>query len=77
MTTLSKRATREQKIAMAIIEGAIKTVIQCHPENKVSPTFASSVAKRAVGVLTGRDSPVVLTGKPVNQVEEINYFKSL
>jgi hypothetical protein len=52
MTTLSRRATRNQEKALAIIAGAVRTVALVHPDWTIAQA-AKSIAKRATGTLTG------------------------
>lgn len=61
MTTLSKRATPRQTKVLRIIEGAVLNAGHAHPEWKISPVMARSIAKRASGTLTAA-WPDVLAG---------------
>jgi hypothetical protein len=52
MTTLFRRATRAQQKAINIIAGAVRTAASVHPDQNCAD-LAASIAKRAVGTLTG------------------------
>lgn len=54
MASLYKRATPSQKRILRAVEGAVKNVSHCHPEWKIRPNFARSIAKRAAGTLTAQ-----------------------
>lgn len=54
MVTLSKRATPSQKRVLRAVEGAVKNASDAHPDWKLSPAVARSIAKRAAGTLTAQ-----------------------
>jgi hypothetical protein len=70
MTTLYKRATPPQWRILRIVEGAVKSMGDAHPEARITHRMARSIAKRAAGTLTAQ-WPDVLTAKrsPLVMVE--------
>lgn len=62
MVTLAKRATPAQYRILRIVAGAVKNAGDAHPELKITPRFARSVAKRAAGTLSAQ-WPEVLAAK--------------
>ena len=62
MSSLARRATYRQKRAFAIIEGAVKNASDVHPEIRIPKHMRSSIAKRAVGMLTSQWDSVLSAG---------------
>jgi hypothetical protein len=67
MSTLYKRATPAQHRILRAVEGAVKNVAHAHPEHKLTPGIAKSIAKRAAGTLTAQ-WPEVLAARFVPSV---------
>lgn len=64
MTTLAHRATPSQRRILRAVIGAVKNTSDAHPEYKITPTLARSIAKRAAGTLTAQ-WPEVLAARLV------------
>jgi hypothetical protein len=54
MTSLHNRATPSQAKILRAVEGAAKNAGDAHPEWKITPHVARSIAKRAAGTLTAQ-----------------------
>src|SRR4051794_38425435 len=72
MVTLSRRATPPQAMMLRIVEGAIKNASDAHGKD-FDPTFARSVAKRAVGTLSA-EMPAVLAAQPSEKIGAATKF---
>lgn len=68
MTTLANRASPSQSRIMRAVSGAVKNVADVHPDWKVHPRLAGSVAKRAAGTLTA-EWPDVLAARLARRQE--------
>lgn len=64
MTSLHNRATPAQRKVLRIVAGAVKNAADAHPNVRLTPTFASSVAKRAAGTLTAQWPDVLAAAAP-------------
>ena len=64
MTTLSKRATSRQAMALRMVAGAVINAGHAHPEWKIEARMARSIAKRAVGTLTAAWPEVLAASAP-------------
>lgn len=54
MTSLYNRATPAQRVVLKMIEGAARNAFHAHPDAKLGPKLARSIAKRAAGTLTSQ-----------------------
>ena len=71
MSSLYKRASPPQELALRIVEGAIAQAQHAHPEIEVAPRYRRSIAKRAVGLLSAAKWPAAVSGRPSQRADPI------
>lgn len=72
MATLIKRATKDQLRAYRIVYGAVKNVIDAHPEWNIDIKIAASIAKRAAGTLAAEMPRALAEGSQPHPVRTVD-----